>query len=180
MGICALATLALVYLRCSYVRSLASPRRHHIFEDRSCGWHPCYTSRVDCALRPIIQLRAPRLIYLHNCRTFPPPKLNGQLTSLYEQVRKTLDDSFSLKPSDIIHFSSMSYPRCGAPRVGKLQVGHKQLSGMWMKSPVRWFDEFTDALIHGTRNAALFRLYRGESCAVHDKNKTEWYIYKLR
>jgi len=109
-GYLCLRARALVYLRCSYVRSVASPRRHHIFEDRSCGWNPCYTSRVDCSLHPIAQLRVRRLIYAHNCRTSPSLKLDGQLTSQYERVRKTLDDSSSLKPSDIIHFSTYLRP----------------------------------------------------------------------
>jgi hypothetical protein len=136
-GYLCLTAHPLIYLRCSYVRLAASPTRHHIFEDRGCGWHPCYTSRVDCSLHPMAQLRELRLIYVHNCRAVPLLQLNGQLTSSYERVRKTLDDSSSLKPSDIIH-PSISYPRCGALRVGKLKVGHQQLSGAWRTTPVRW------------------------------------------
>lgn len=72
----------------------------------------------------MIQLRYTRLIYLGNCRTIPSPKLDGQLTSQYERVRKTLDDSFSLKHSDIIH-SLFPIPARGSSR-GK--VGHHHLS----------------------------------------------------
>jgi hypothetical protein len=111
-------------LRCSYVRLVASSRRHHIFENRGCGWHPCCTSRVHCSLHPMIQLRYTRLIYLGNCRTILSSKLEGQLTSPYERVRKTLDDSFSLKQPDIIH-SLFPIPARGSSH-GK--VGHHHLS----------------------------------------------------
>jgi hypothetical protein len=107
-----------------YDVATSGSRRHHIFENRGCGWHPCCTSRVHSSLHPMIQLRYTRLIYVGNCRTILSPKLDGQLTSSYERVRKTLNDSFSLKHSDIIH-SLFPIPARGSSH-GK--VGHQHLS----------------------------------------------------